>query len=169
MLPSQRYAAGVALGDWLHDPAQLPALAELDRIHAALTTPASARGLFARMFGTAPPAAIPGLYLWGGVGRGKTFLMDLFVASLPHGVALRRHFHRFMGEVHASLRELNVQLLEQTGDSARLRLRYRLAKRDIDAIVPAVRIDGHWYLADFVTRAEASVVSGMGSGKPASP
>jgi cell division protein ZapE len=49
---------------------------------------------------------MPGLYLWGSVGRGKTFLMDLFAASLPHGVVLRRHFHRFMGEVHDSLRAL---------------------------------------------------------------
>lgn len=104
MLPSQRYAAGVARGDWLHDLAQLPALAELDRIHAAVTTPAPARGLFARMFGTEPPAPIPGLYLWGGVGRGKTFLIDLFHQGLQIEGKRRTHFHRFMREVHAGLR-----------------------------------------------------------------
>ena len=72
-------------------------------------------------------------------------------------------------DIDASLRGLNVQLLEQTGDSARLRLRYQLAGGDIDAIVPAVRIDEHWYLANFVTRAEASLVPATGTGKPASP
>ncbi|MDQ3039693.1 MAG: cell division protein ZapE [Pseudomonadota bacterium] len=105
MLPSQRYAAGVARGEWLHDPAQLPALAELDRIHAAVTAPAPARGLFERMFGGDAPASIAGLYLWGGVGCGKTFLIDLFHAGLPIKGKRRTHFHRFMREVHAGLRE----------------------------------------------------------------
>lgn len=103
MLPSQRYAAGVARGDWLHDPAQLPALAELDRIHAAVTAPAAARGLFERMFGGDVPADVPGLYLWGGVGRGKTFLIDLFHEGLPLQRKRRTHFHRFMREVHTGL------------------------------------------------------------------
>ena len=105
MLPSQRYAAGVARGDWLHDPAQQPALAELDRIHAAVTKPAPKRGLFERMFGGESPELIPGLYLWGGVGRGKTFLIDLFHEGLPIKGKRRTHFHRFMREVHAGLRE----------------------------------------------------------------
>ncbi|MGV8943772.1 cell division protein ZapE [Thermomonas sp.] len=105
LLPSQRYAAGVARGDWLHDPAQLPALAELDRIHAAVSAPKPARGLFARLFGGGPPAPVPGLYLWGGVGRGKTFLIDLFHEGLPIKGKRRTHFHRFMREVHAGLRE----------------------------------------------------------------
>ena len=105
MLPSQRYAAGVARGDWLHDPAQLPALAELDRIHAAVIAPVPARGLFARMLGADTAEAIAGLYLWGGVGRGKTFLIDLFHEGLPSEGKRRTHFHRFMREVHAGLRE----------------------------------------------------------------
>jgi cell division protein ZapE len=47
-----------------------------------------------------------GLYLWGGVGRGKTWLMDMFFQSLPFPQARRRHFHRFMHDVHVELKEL---------------------------------------------------------------
>ena len=61
------------------------------------------RGLFRRAQWRTPE---PGLYIWGGVGRGKTFLMDLFVESLPEGLAKRLHFHRFMNRVHAELTEL---------------------------------------------------------------
>lgn len=50
-----------------------------------------------------------GLYLWGSVGRGKTWLMDLFYQSLPFPERRRRHFHRFMHEVHAELRTLQQQ------------------------------------------------------------
>ena len=105
-LPSQRYAQGVARGDWNDDPAQHPALAELDRLHAALLAP-DPRGLLDRLRQRPRPAP-KGLYLWGGVGRGKTFLIDLFHEGLPfaEGAGKRRtHFHRFMREVHAQLRE----------------------------------------------------------------
>jgi cell division protein ZapE len=101
--PSQRYAAGVARGDWQFDAAQQPALAELDRLHAALLDPPKP-GLFARLRGEVPPPPT-GLYLWGGVGRGKTFLIDLFFDALPFAEKRRTHFHRFMREVHAALRE----------------------------------------------------------------
>ena len=104
-LPSRRYAEGVACGDWRHDPAQLPALQVLDRIQQALAQPVPVRGLFARMLGKDTPEPAPqGLYLWGGVGRGKTFLIDLFYAGLPTGEKRRTHFHRFMREVHERLR-----------------------------------------------------------------
>lgn len=49
---------------------------------------------------------VTGYYFWGGVGRGKTFLMDLFFESLPFDNKLRMHFHRFMQMVHHKLREL---------------------------------------------------------------
>ncbi|HWS77055.1 MAG TPA: cell division protein ZapE [Thermomonas sp.] len=103
--PSRRYAEGVARGDWQHDPAQQEALQELDRIQAALLAPAPAPGPFARLFGAQAPPAPQGLYLWGGVGRGKTFLIDLFFDGLPLAGKRRTHFHRFMREVHQRLRE----------------------------------------------------------------
>ncbi|MEO8998711.1 MAG: cell division protein ZapE [Rhodanobacter sp.] len=110
LAPSARYQEGVAAHRWESDPTQLALLPEFDRMHAALCVPPDTNGsLFGRLkslLGNDQPEAVTGLYLWGTVGRGKTFLMDLFVASLPHGVALRRHYHRFMGEVHESLRAL---------------------------------------------------------------
>lgn len=60
-------------------------------------------------------------------------------------------------DMDAALRGMEVRLLDQAGDHARLRLRYTLAGSPVDAVVPVVRIDGHWYLADFVRRAEASL------------
>ena len=106
MTPSDAYAAGIARGDWQDDPAQHPALAELDRIHAALMAMPERDGFFAKLFSKrTDDDAIPGLYLWGGVGRGKTFLIDLFFDALPIAQKRRTHFHRFMREVHERLRE----------------------------------------------------------------
>jgi cell division protein ZapE len=102
--PGQAYAEGVASGRWSADPAQVAALREFDRLFHALHAPAPG-GLLDRLLGRRPPAP-QGLYLWGGVGRGKTFLVDLFYEHLPGSAKRRVHFHRFMGEVHARLREL---------------------------------------------------------------
>ena len=105
MTPSQAYAAGIARGDWQDDPAQHPALAELDRIHAALIASPERGGFLSKLLSRHDDDAIPGLYLWGGVGRGKTFLIDLFYDQLPIAQKRRTHFHRFMREVHERLRE----------------------------------------------------------------
>ena len=116
--PSRAYAEGAAAGRWRDDPAQHPVLAELDRIHRQLIQAPAPAGLLARLGLGARPPAVDGLYLWGGVGRGKTFLVDLFYASLPlpvyspgsarpqvSGGKYRTHFHRFMRGVHERLRE----------------------------------------------------------------
>jgi len=108
--PSARYQEGIAAHRWEADPAQQALLPEFDRMYASLCETRQDTGSFfgklKSLLGNESSEPVPGLYLWGSVGRGKTFLMDLFVSSLPHGVALRRHYHRFMGEVHERLREL---------------------------------------------------------------
>jgi len=74
-----------------------------DAAHGGLLR--TVRGLFARGGHLASPAP-RGLYIWGSVGRGKTFLMDLFFESLPPGLGRRSHFYRFMREVHTRLGKL---------------------------------------------------------------
>ncbi|WP_028919372.1 cell division protein ZapE [Pseudoxanthomonas suwonensis] len=102
-LPSQAYAEGAAAGRWRDDPAQHAALRELDRIHRQLLE-ATPTGFLARLGLGRRPAPVKGLYLWGGVGRGKTFLVDLFYDGLPLAQKQRTHFHRFMRGVHEQLR-----------------------------------------------------------------
>ncbi|WP_372017286.1 cell division protein ZapE [Pseudoxanthomonas sp. 10H] len=102
--PSQAYAAGAGAGRWRDDPAQHPALRELDRIHRELLA-ATPVGWRARLGLGGRPDPVKGLYLWGGVGRGKTFLVDLFYDALPLEQKRRTHFHRFMRGVHEQLRE----------------------------------------------------------------
>lgn len=98
---SQAYQALVAQGELKADPAQQAALVEFDRLTRDLSasTPPAKRSLFRR---PPPQQAVRGLYVWGGVGRGKSMLMDLFAKHCP--VAVRRvHFHAFMQEIHEQM------------------------------------------------------------------
>ena len=98
-MPTARYEALVADGTLTRDSAQESVLPEFDRIAKALKHPAKSNGWFRKSADTAVPK---GLYLWGGVGRGKSMLMDLFVDTLE--VPNRRvHFHAFMQEMHAGM------------------------------------------------------------------
>lgn len=102
--PAQAWHAGVAAGHWRDDPAQRAILDELTRIFIELRAVRRARRGLRRFFPS--DSKVRGLYLWGAVGRGKTFLVDLLYASIPGRRARRQHFHRFMAEVHQALREL---------------------------------------------------------------
>ena len=92
------YDTLVNAGTVTDDAAQKAALPEFERIRAALAAPVK-RGFFRKA-----PTPPKGLYLWGGVGRGKSMLMDFFVSHVT--VPARRvHFHAFMQEIHASMHE----------------------------------------------------------------
>jgi cell division protein ZapE len=105
------YARRLADCGFESDPAQLMAVGKLDDLRRRLTTAhAPHSSTLRRWLGSlvGAPSREPerGLYLWGGVGRGKTWLMDLFFQSLPFPEARRRHFHRFMHDVHTELKGL---------------------------------------------------------------
>lgn len=86
------------------DPAQLVAVDRLQKLQDVLIADSAPRGVLGAVLGRKnPPLNRRGLYLWGGVGRGKTWLMDLFFNSLPLKQKQRTHFHRFMQWVHDEL------------------------------------------------------------------
>ena len=95
--------------DFQPDTAQLTVAQLLDTLASGLVQVekhALSRSLIRRFFGRRKSDQRPrGLYLWGGVGRGKTFLMDLFFTWLPIESKKRLHFHHFMQLVHAKLHE----------------------------------------------------------------
>ena len=99
----ERYRQLVAAGELRPDPEQHAAAERLDQLQAQLETPASGWSI-GKLLGRKAPSP-RGLYLWGGVGRGKSMLMDLFCQSVAITGKRRVHFHAFMIEVHALLRE----------------------------------------------------------------
>ncbi|ABD26761.1 AFG1-like ATPase [Novosphingobium aromaticivorans DSM 12444] len=101
----QRYHELVAAGELRPDAEQAAAAARLDTLQRELEAPAPSGGFLSRLFGSKPPPAPRGLYMWGGVGRGKSMLMDLFHDNLSVPAKRRAHFHEFMLDVHARLRE----------------------------------------------------------------
>jgi cell division protein ZapE len=97
------------------DPAQQEAVKLLAGVYTELCQPRHS-GIRAALRKTpvigelfSPPAPPKGAYMWGGVGRGKTFIMDMFFEALPFDDKLRYHFHRLMYRVHGRLRELSGQ------------------------------------------------------------
>lgn len=121
MTPTMRYQQALADGNYQPDDVQKLAVERLDKIYqqlinaATLTSqekPSSLKQRFSRFLGktpAAPVAPVQGLYMWGGVGRGKTWLMDMFYESLPGTRKLRLHFHRFMKKVQEDLMALQGQ------------------------------------------------------------
>jgi cell division protein ZapE len=97
------YDTRVAEGMLRPDPVQRAALLRLEELREKLETP-ERKGLLSR-FRKAEPTGKQGLYLWGGVGRGKSMLMDLFFAHAGTSAKRRVHFHAFMQEVQAALHE----------------------------------------------------------------
>ncbi|WP_407437269.1 cell division protein ZapE [Lelliottia sp.] len=114
--PTSRYQQALDGGTHQPDDVQRDAVNRLNSIYQKLMTEptetAQTSGLkaaFGRLLGKKEPQTVPpvrGLYMWGGVGRGKTWLMDMFYQSLPGTRKQRLHFHRFMLRVHEELTAL---------------------------------------------------------------
>lgn len=102
--PLARYQQLIDQGSFEPDALQLPAVQALDKLWHALQQ--SDQASFLDSILRRKANGVPGLYLWGGVGRGKTWLMDLFYEQLPSRDKQRIHFHRFMRRVHDSLRDM---------------------------------------------------------------
>jgi len=112
MTPLQRYQHDLDEGSLQPDAAQAEAVQRLQKVYDELMrgSPNEGGSLLKKLFRRQESAVSPkGLYFWGGVGRGKTYLMDAFYDSLPFEQKMRVHFHRFMQMAHRKLKELSGQ------------------------------------------------------------
>ncbi|WP_394204392.1 cell division protein ZapE [Shewanella waksmanii] len=111
LTPWQHYQQDLQKDSFSHDSAQERAVKSLQRVYDELIAAQSSTGGISKWipFIASKPKPVQGLYLWGGVGRGKTYLMDTFFDALPTEQKLRAHFHRFMHQLHADLDDLKGQ------------------------------------------------------------
>ncbi|TNC81718.1 MAG: cell division protein ZapE [Oleiphilus sp.] len=111
--PLQRYLRDLDKEGFVKDPAQKMAVDKLQTLYEKLVEDQKQRERQAarwfNKFSRKQPGPVKGLYFWGGVGRGKTYLMDNFYESLPFDQKMRIHFHRFMQRVHTELKALDQQ------------------------------------------------------------
>ena len=107
-----RYQKLVAAGELKPDPGQRAAAERFDRLADELEAVPKRGSVLWRMLGKAPEPP-RGVYLWGGVGRGKSMLMDLFFDSVDIRRKRRVHFHEFMLEVHD---RLNLERRREAGN-----------------------------------------------------
>lgn len=121
--PLANLEARLADGSVRADRRQREIAERLQALHEALRArpdeaPRSG-GLLARLGlrRSEPPPALPGIYIWGPVGRGKSMLMDLFFADAPVKAKRRVHFHEFMLEVHARLHERRQAAAARGGEA----------------------------------------------------
>ena len=107
MTPLERYKQDLERDDFSYDPAQEMAVKHLQRLYDDLVAYQPPKKSFLKSLFGKPEVKEPamGLYFWGGVGRGKTYLVDTFYDSLPFEEKMRVHFHRFMQRVHDDLRK----------------------------------------------------------------
>lgn len=108
MTPLSRYQKDLQRSDFNYDAAQEEAVKELQDLYdRILTQEQMSQNIISRLFKKRQDKTEVGLYFWGGVGRGKTYLMDSFFDCLPTERKMRLHFHRFMQMVHKELRKVD--------------------------------------------------------------
>lgn len=102
------YQADLQRPDFFRDAAQENAVHHLQRLYDDLVKQSQGGPgvLLRKVFGKKQTGPIKGLYFWGGVGRGKTYLVDTFFDALPFPQKMRTHFHRFMKRVHEEMKTL---------------------------------------------------------------
>ena len=106
MSPEEKYQELLARGGFSEDAAQRQVVALFEDLYTRLQEHQRRGSGWLRRLGVGKNAPQRGLYLWGGVGRGKTLLMDTFYDCLAPEYRLRVHFHRFMQRVHHDLKQL---------------------------------------------------------------
>ncbi|MCC2604877.1 cell division protein ZapE [Planctobacterium marinum] len=110
MTPLEKYQQDLKSADFQYDSAQENAVKELQRLYDELTHPKQKKTWRVKIkaaFGKGMnKPTTQGIYFWGGVGRGKTYLVDTFYDCLPGERKMRVHFHRFMHRVHSELKTL---------------------------------------------------------------
>lgn len=110
--PWELYQADLLRDDFSYDPAQEMAVKHLQRLYDDLVAAEQRRskqgvlGKLSKKLSRTKPEPEKGIYFWGGVGRGKTYLVDTFYDALPFKRKMRTHFHRFMQRVHGDLTKL---------------------------------------------------------------
>jgi cell division protein ZapE len=121
MTPAEKYQQDLTKADFQYDAAQEYAVAQLQRLYDEFVQNRPQRQSWWQKLlrRSALQQPIAGLYFWGGVGRGKTYLVDTFYECLPTQRKLRIHFHRFMHRVHEDLKQLKgvKNPLEQVADN----------------------------------------------------
>jgi cell division protein ZapE len=110
MTPWERYQQDLQRPDFHRDAAQEDAVRRLQALYDKLVEAEQAEQKklvkLKKKLRKGKTRPVKGLYFWGGVGRGKTYLMDTFYEALPFERKMRVHFHRFMQRVHAELKTL---------------------------------------------------------------
>jgi cell division protein ZapE len=112
MTPIELYRKDLERDDFSYDAAQEMAVTHLQRLYDDLVAEwqsAKNKSAIGKMFSSLsnkPKVPVQGVYFWGGVGRGKTYLVDTFYDALPFERKMRTHFHRFMQRVHNDLTKL---------------------------------------------------------------
>jgi cell division protein ZapE len=110
--PLSRYQRDLQNPEFEADPAQQVAVENLQRLFDELVAEKPLRPSLLQKIGLSKAKVSPplqGLYFWGGVGRGKTYLVDTFFECLPFDEKLRMHFHRFMHRIHSERKNLREQ------------------------------------------------------------
>jgi len=111
LTPKQKYLLDIQTDNFTEDPCQLQAVEMLDDLYHRLMAAEKPLSLLSKLasFVSSEKSPEKGIYFWGGVGRGKTYLMDMFFDLLPTHKKMRLHFHRFMHQTHEKLTEFKGQ------------------------------------------------------------